>query len=113
MKYKKIAKDTNGNILQEGDVIQLHNGNIVEAAINKITQPVREQFPELEVVIVTTDWKGTGIDVKKQTLDIHAYKTCSLLPLKHLRDDVPKFKKLKEVAEKAAKKAPFKRRVLL
>jgi len=113
MKYKKIAKDSTGKILQEGDIVQLHNENPVEAAITKISQPVREQFPELEVVVVTTDWKGTGINVKKQTLDIHKYKTCTLLPVTHLRDDVPKFKKLKEVAVDAAKKAPFKRRVLL
>lgn len=111
MKYKKIAKDKTGIILQEGDVIQLNNGKVVEAAINKILQPVREQFPELEVVTVSTDWKGNGIDVKKLTLQIHEYKTCKMLPITALRDDVPKYKKLKEIASVAASKAPFKRRI--
>jgi len=112
MKFKKIAKDKRGMILQEGDVIQrLVNEEYVDSVVNKIRQPVREQFPEIEVIDVTTDWKGNGLDIIRKTLDINEYKNCRVLPTKYLRDDVPKFMKLKELAAIAESKAPIKRRI--
>lgn len=113
MKFRKIAKDRSGTILQEGDIIQLFHdtGNITEAVIDKIHQPIREEFPELTVVEVTSDWRGISVDTKRRTLDILQYKTCNILTNNNLRDDVPRFKKLKEIAEKSASNAPFKRRI--
>lgn len=113
MKFRKLAKDKNGTILQEGDIIQLFHdtGNITEAVVDKIHQPIREEFPELAVLEVASDWRGIEFDINRKNLNITQYKTCNILPNHKLRDDVPRFKILKEISEKSASNAPVKRRV--
>jgi len=111
MKYRKIAKDKNGTILQEGDIITYNNGEVIQCVIDRINQPSREMNPDLEVFEVTTDWKGNGLSTKKNTLPYDTYRDCVLMKSEFISNTSPKYTKLNQLAEKAYSRMAFRRRV--
>ena len=102
MKMRKIAKDTKGKVLEEGDIILLHeeNDTPLVCVIRKMHQPTRDEFPELRVTKITTDWRGQNVTVDRVTLVFDQYKICHVIPPENLRDDVPVFVKAKEIHDK-------------
>lgn len=110
MKYKKIAKDKKGTILQEGDIIQFKRDDIIPCVIDKIIQRSRDEYPELEVFEVTTDWKGGNVNTKKNVLTQEMYRNCVLVHSNLLSDSI-QHTKLKMLAKKAYNRMHFRRRV--
>lgn len=111
MKFAKIAKDTAGKVLEEGDVlVYKNNDETVHAVIDKIIQRNRDQFPNVQVLNVTSDWRGNNVKVKRSTLSVEAYKVGRVLNAKLLRDDVPVNAKVKEIQAQALAKTPKKNR---
>lgn len=109
MKFAKIAKDTEGKVLEEGDVlVYKNNGDLVHAVIDKIVQRNRDQFPNVQVLNVTSDWRGNNVKVQRSTLTVEAYKVGRVLNASLLRDDVPVNVKVKEVQQSVIAKSPKK-----
>jgi hypothetical protein len=98
MKMRKIAKDAKGKVLEKGDIILLYeNSNPVVCVIRDMEQPMRDEFPKLEVVKIITDWRGQNPKVESSTVDFDHYKGCYVVPPENLRDDVPVYMKAKEI----------------
>ena len=98
MKFKRQAKDRVGNLLEEGDIIQLHDSGDTIAIIHKIIRHGREKFPDLYISKITTNWIGKVENSREKTiLYVDDYKRCRRLDPNTLRDDVPKYKTAKEV----------------
>lgn len=111
MKFAKIAKDTSGKVLEEGNVLVYWNdGNLTHAVIDKIVQRSRDQFPTIQVLNVTSDWRGNNIKVQRSTLTVETYKAGRVLHADTLRDDVPVNVKVKEVQQSVLAKSQRKRR---
>ena len=111
MKFKRIAKDKKGKILQEGDVITYKRDDVIESVIEKIVRVSREEYPDMEVSEVITDWKGNVQSIRKNTLTHDLYRNCVLVHPSFLSGDSPKFQKLRQLSEKAFNRAGFRRRI--
>jgi hypothetical protein len=110
MKFAKIAKDTTGRVLEEGDILLYQNdkGNSTTGVIDKILQRSRDQFPNVQVKTVTTDWRGANIKVQRSTIAVEAYKIGRVVQPGALRDDVPSNTKIKEIQQEIMAKTPNK-----
>ena len=108
MKMRKIAKDTTGVVLKEGDIIQLHDGM---AVIQEIDQPHREEFPVLQTSRVWLDWKGKPEKFHESRLHIDDYKQCLVVDGDSLRDDVPHFKNLRLISERIQERMAYRHNV--
>lgn len=96
MKFKRQARDRTQKQIEEGDI--LTSGDTL-ALVRKIIRFGREEFPELKVTTVNTDFLGRNIKLGHTTYTVNEYKRTRLLRPELLRDDVPKYKKVKELRE--------------
>jgi len=109
MKFAKIAKDIAGRVLNEGDVIMYSaDGVATSAVIDKIIQRSRDQFPSVQVMGITADWRGNNVKVRRSTINVETYKLSRVIDASLLRDDVPKNAKVKEVQQSVLAKTPKK-----
>jgi len=95
MKFSKIAKDTTGQVLDIGDILLYSNdGQANIAVIRKIVQRDRNQFPQLEVSVITADWRGQNVRAQHRVLAMETYKKARVSDPASLRSDVPLNKKV-------------------
>lgn len=98
MKFAKIAKDVNGQIIEEGDILfYWHEDHPTWGVVNKIVSRGRDLFPHLEMKHVSSDWKGQNLKVHRYNIDVEGYRKSRVLAEDQLRDDKPDFAKLKEL----------------
>lgn len=102
MKFKREARDRAQVRLEEGDILQVNSDTI--AVVAKVVRHGREQFPDLQVTTITTDFLGKKVTTRRATYQAEAYKQSRRLDPSTLRDDVPKYQKAKELREKFIKK---------
>ena len=99
MNFKRQARDKTNQIITEGDILQLVDTNI--AVVQRVVRFGREQFPELHVTLISTDFLGKNISTTKEALTSQTYRRCRKLDPVMLRDDVPKHAKAKNLRESA------------
>ena len=101
MKFKRQAKDRVGALLEEGDIIQLHDDGDTIAVINRVVRHGREKFPDLYVSKITTNWLGKVEESREKTIIyVDDYKRCRRLDPDLLRDDVPKYERAKVIQQR-------------
>ncbi len=99
MKFAKTARDSTGQILHEGDIVNviLHASEPAFVVVRKVIQRRRDQFPTLRGIKVVTDWKGKVMRTERVELDIDTYKQSVVINPSALQDNVPLNDKLKEI----------------
>lgn len=109
MKFAKIAKDITGKVIEEGDILFYWLDNHTTwGVVNRIVPRGRDQFPDLEMKHVSSDWKGQNLKVHRYTINAENYHRRRVLHETSLRDDVPSFARLKELRKTimSKRKAP-------
>lgn len=100
MKFQKKARDITGMLLEEGDIILLsEDGSTVSAVVSTIRPSAREEYPNIEIKKVTTNWLGKVTGVKKEVIGAGKYKRSRKITPASLRDDVPAHEKIKEIRD--------------
>jgi len=104
MKFKKRARDRTQAVLNEGDIIQVDGDTV--AVIRKIVHFGRDQFPDLQVTEIKTDFLGKLVKMQRATYNVEQYHTYRCLDPNMLRDDAAKFAKAKELRQKILSEKP-------
>lgn len=100
MKFQKKARDITGALLEEGDIILLsENGNTVSAVVATIRRSARDEYPNVEIKKVSTNWLGKVTGVKKEVIGVDKYKKSRKIQPASLRDDVYAHERIKEIRE--------------
>jgi len=94
--FTKYARDKKQNKLEVGHVVFLDSKH---AIVNKVKRLSRDKAPDIEVILVETNWRGENITTKKATWDATIYRKSNLIPHSQLRDDYALHKKILELIE--------------
>ena len=94
MKFRREARDKTQAKLEEGDILQVDGDTL--AVVTKIIRFGREQFPDLKVTKVISDFTGRKVTVENATFNAEMYRTFRRLDPSLLRDDVPRYARAKE-----------------
>lgn len=89
MKAKRHARDRKRKIIEEGDIIQV-DGSIL-AVVKKVINYGREEFPDLAVTELTTNFVGHVMSESEEIYFFEQYKKTTILNPNMLREEVEKF----------------------
>lgn len=101
MEFKRQARDRTKRIMYKGDIISVLLEKVLfTGVITKVERFGRDNFPELHIQAISSDWKGEKLVVESKKLIFNEYKNSRILEPQLLRSDSTVYQKALELREK-------------